>query len=126
MKQIFPLLLLLLLPLAGCGASPEQWTGGGLLLGIGSVAAIGRTPADAVWSLATGRDCSVVRLDKGKSYCREPEPPPEEPPFCTRSLGRVNCWKDPAALPGHPVGVADGPVGLTPAQERDRTKGWLF
>lgn len=122
MKHIFPLVLLL----GGCGASPEQATFVGAALGIGSIAVLGRTPGDALWSIATGRDCSVVRLDKGQSYCRESEAPPEPPPFCTRSLGRVNCWNDPAALPGHPVGVADGPVELTPAQERNRTKGWLF
>jgi hypothetical protein len=122
MKAIFPVICLLL---ATCG-DPTQATGVGALVGIGSIAAIGRTPVDAVWSLASGRDCSVVRLEKGQSYCREPLPPPEPPPFCTRSLGRVDCWKDPASLPGHPVGVADGPDRLTPAQERERTKGWLF
>lgn len=122
MKHIFPLLLLL----GGCGASPEQATLVGAAVGIGSIAVLGRTPIDAVLSVVTGRDCSVVRLEKGQDYCREPEPPPAAPPFCTRSLGRVDCWTDPAALPGNPAGVADGPVGLTPAQERDRTKGWLF
>ncbi len=124
-----PLLLLLFLPvggIAGCAASPEQWIGGGALLGIGSIAVIGRTPMDAAVSLVTGRDCSIVRLEKRQAYCRPEEPPPEEPVFCTRSLGRVDCWKDPAALPGKPVGVADGPTALTPAQEKDRTKGWLF
>jgi hypothetical protein len=122
MKHILPLIWLL----SGCAASPEQWVGGGMALGIGSIAVMGRTPMDAAVSLVTGRDCSVVRLEKRQSYCRPEEPPPEEPVFCTRSLGRVNCWKDPAALPGNPMGVADGPVGLTPAQEKDRTKGWLF
>ena len=115
-----------LLIVSGCAASPEQATLVGAALGIGSIAVIGRTPGDALWSIATGRDCSVVRLGKGQSYCREREPSPETPPFCTRSLGRVDCWKDPDSLPGKPVGVADGPVELTPAQERDRTKGWLF
>ena len=122
MRHFLPLLLLL----TGCAASPEQWTPGGLLLGIGSIATIGRTPVDALLSIVSGRDCSVMWLDKGQSYCREPEPPPGEPAFCTRSLGQVDCWKDASALPGHPRGVADGPTKLTPAQERDRTKGWLF
>lgn len=122
MKHILPLLLLL----GGCGATPGQWVAGGLGVGIGSIAVMGRTPVDAVVSLFTGRDCSVVRLEKRQDYCRPEDPPPEEPPFCTRSLGRVDCWKDPAALPGTPMGVADGPVGLTAAQDRDRTKGWLF
>jgi hypothetical protein len=35
--------------------------------------------------------------------CSEPRPAPwtaEAPPYCTRSLGVVDCWKDPKALPG--------------------------
>lgn len=122
MKYALPLILVL----SGCGPTPEQWALGGAALGIGSVAVLGRTPVDAVVSIVTGRDCSVVRLDKGKSYCRPDEPPPDTPAFCTRSLGRVDCWKDPSALPGKPAGVADGPAALTPLQEADRTKGWLF
>ncbi len=122
MRHIFLVLPLLL---ANCG-DPTQATGVGALVGIGSIAAIGRTPVDAIWSIASGKDCSVVRLEKGLHYCREPDPPPESQPFCTRSLGRVDCWKDPASLPGTPVGVADGPDRLTPAQERERTRGWLF
>ena len=43
-----------------------------------------------------------MRLDQGKSYCRPIEPPPEPPPYCTRSLGVADCWRDPASLPdGH-------------------------
>jgi hypothetical protein len=122
MKHIYLGLLLL----GGCGATPDQWVAGGALVGIGSIAVLGRTPADAVVSVVTGRDCSVVHWDKGKSYCKPEEPPPDPPVFCTRSLGRVDCWEDPASLPGHPKGVADGPSVLTPAQEKDRTKGWVF
>jgi hypothetical protein len=101
------LLALSFLPLAGC-----------------SLAAIQRPPADAVYSCWTGRDCSAVRLDQGKSYCRPVEPKPEPPVFCTRSLGVVDCWQDPGTLPGRPRGVADGPAGLTPEQEADRVRTW--
>ena len=66
----------------------------------------------------------MVRLDQGKSYCRPVEPPPEPPPYCTRSLGVADCWRDPASLPDHPPEMADGPRTLTPAQEADRTRGW--
>lgn len=122
MRLILPLILLL----GGCGGGPEQWVPVGAAVGIGSIAVMGRTPLDAVVSLVTGSDCSVVRLEKRQTYCRAEEPPPEEQPFCTRSLGRVDCWKDPSTLPGTLVGVADGPSKLTPAQEKDRTKGWLY
>jgi hypothetical protein len=116
--------LLLLLLLAACGATPEQALTGAAALGIGSIAVIQRSPFDAVYSTVTGKDCSVVRLDQGKSYCRPVEPPPEPPRFCTRSLGVADCWQDPASLPDHPRSLGDGPDTLTPAQEADRTRRW--
>ena len=116
--------ILSLLPLAGCGW-PEPLTATAAAAGTaGSVAAIGRTPVDAVISLVTGKDCSVVRLDQGKTYCRPVEPKPEPPAFCTRSLGVVNCWQDPENLADRPAGVADGPATLTPEQEADRVRRW--
>ncbi len=118
------LLLLLLLLLTGCGATPEQLAAGGVALGVGSIAVMQRSPADAVYSVVTGKDCSVVRLDQGKSYCRPVEPLPEAQPYCTRSLGVVDCWRDPASLPDHPPQVADGPRTLTPEQESNRTRKW--
>jgi hypothetical protein len=121
MKMI---LLACALALTGCGITDTT----GAVIGTGamvaSVSTIQRTPADALYSLFTGRDCSLVRLDQGKTYCRPVEPEPEPPPFCTRSLGSVNCWKDPDTVPGHPRGVADGPTHLTPEQETDRVRSW--
>jgi hypothetical protein len=121
MKMI---LLLSLLPLAGCDVIDNLSATVGVAANVGSVAAIQRTPMDAVYSLWTARDCSVVRLDQGKTYCRPVEPKPEPPPFCTRTLGAVDCWQNPATVPGHPRGLADGPSVLTPAQEADRVRSW--
>jgi hypothetical protein len=112
------------LPLAGCGWSDNLIATVMVGTTIGSVATIQRSPADAVYSWWTGRDCSVVRLDQGKTYCRPVEPPPEPPPFCTRSLGSVNCWQDPDSVPGSPRGVADGPFTLTAEQEANRVRTW--
>jgi hypothetical protein len=121
MNKIF---LAVFLPLAGCGMSDNLIAGVAVGANVGSVAVIQRTPADALFSLLTGRDCSVVRLDQGKRYCRADEPKPDVPPYCTRSLGSVNCWLDPENVPGHPRGVADGPASLTAEQEADRVRGW--
>jgi hypothetical protein len=118
------ILLLGFLPLAGCGWSDNLIATAAVGTTTGSVAAIQRTPLDAVYSWWTGRDCSLVRLDQGKTYCRPVEPPPEPPVFCTRSLGSVNCWQDPGGVPGSPRGVADGPAGLTAGQEADRVRTW--
>jgi hypothetical protein len=123
-RALSPLLLLPVL-LTGCGTVTPMI--GAELVGavtVGSVAAIGRTPVDAAYSLITGKDCSLVRLDEGKTYCRPIEPLPDAPPYCTRSLGVVDCWQDPAAVPNLGPDVADGPRALTPAQEANRTRTW--
>lgn len=120
MRVALPMVLLL----AGCGATPAQVGFGVAAVGVGSVAAIGRTPVDAVVSVVSGKDCSVVHWDQGKSYCKPEEAKPDAPPYCTRSLGVVDCWADPASVPDRGPEVADGPRALTPAQEKDRTKGW--
>ncbi len=112
------------LPLAGCGITDNLGAAIGTGAVVASVATIHRTPVDALYSLVTGRDCSMVRLDQGKTYCRPIEPEPEEPAYCTRSLASVNCWKDPDTVPGHPRGVADGPSHLTAEQEADRLRTW--
>jgi hypothetical protein len=119
--RFLPILLGLL---AGCGITPEQAATVGVGVTVGSIAVIQRSPLDAVYSAVTGRDCSIVRMEQGKSYCRPIEPPPEAPPYCTRSLGVVDCWRDPAALPDHPPEVNAGPRVLTPEQEADRTRRW--
>src|SRR5205823_14280053 len=117
---------LLALPLAGCDGVP--WTapsGAFLALNAAAIPVIHRDIFDAAWSAITGRDCSIVRLDRNQTYCRPVEPAPEPPPYCTRSLGTVDCWRDPELLPPPiPPEVADGPRTLTPAQEADRTRRW--
>jgi hypothetical protein len=115
--------LLILLLLAGC-ATPEQLATGGVALSVGSIAIMQRSPIDALYSMAAGKDCSIVRLEQGKSYCRPMEPPPESQAYCTRSLGVPDCWRDPENLPDHPPELGDGPRTLTPAQDADRTRGW--
>ena len=115
------LMLLFLLP--GCEAAVPV-TGGLAAANIGSVMVIGRTLPDVVVSLVSGRDCSAVRLDQGQGYCRLPEPPPTPPPYCTRSIGRVDCWRAPPLALPLPTGVADGRTVLTAEQEAHRTRRW--
>jgi hypothetical protein len=113
-----------LLALPGCGIPDNLGAGIGLAFRIGSVMTIDRAPVDALYSLVTGKDCSIVRLDQGKSYCRPQDPPPRIPDFCTRSLGVVDCWQQPDLMASRYHGVADGPTGLTPEQEAYRTRRW--
>jgi hypothetical protein len=113
-----------LLLAAGCAATPEQLATGVAGAGVGSIAVIQRSPLDAVYSALSGKDCSIVRLEQGKTYCRPTEPPPEPLPYCTRSLGVADCWRDPASLPDHPRDLGDVPHPLTPEQEANRTRRW--
>jgi hypothetical protein len=115
------LLILGVILLPGC--TPESG-GAFVAANAASVVVFQRAIPDLVVSGVTGKDCSVVRLEQGKGYCKPQEAEPAPPPFCTRSLGVVDCWADPAALFDHPHEVADGPRSLTPAQEADRTKRW--
>ena len=112
--------LILALPLALAACDPAGLATGAAVVA-GSVVVIGRTPVDAVVSAVSGRDCSVVRLDRGQSYCRPEEAAPLPPAFCTRSLGRVDCWAE--SVPGR-RGVADGPASLSAGQEAHRTRHW--
>lgn len=97
-------LLLLLLAFGGC--APVV---GFVAADIASVTVLGRGVGDIGTSAVTGRDCSIVRLDAGKTYCapRIEVPPPQ--PFCTRSLGSVTCWADPYLAPQHQHEVGDTP-----------------
>lgn len=123
MQRFLILLICCFLPTA-CGTpwtEPVAAVAGADLV---SVMAFKRDMFDVVWSGLTGRDCSVVRLDRGESYCRTPDPPLPLPPYCTHTLGEVNCWTSPAVLPSPPPGIADAPTQLTPEQEAYRTRTW--
>jgi hypothetical protein len=116
--------LVLLSLLAGCGpAAPVAEVGIGVV-SAASIPIFRRTPVDMVVSAASGRNCSVVNLDKGERYCRPRDRVPEPPEFCTRSLGIPDCWDDPSKLTNHPHEIADGPRTLTEDQETDRKKWW--
>jgi hypothetical protein len=118
--MLIPPLLLGLLLSAGCGSDATI----AAAVSVGSFPILHRSPPDVVISALTGRDCSVVNLDKGERYCRPKELPLEPPVFCSRSLGVPDCWAEPDKLPNKPREIADGPRVLTPAQETERTKRW--
>ncbi len=120
MWRALPFLLLL----ASCHSIPPAPFVALAAIDLVTVSVLGRDVGDVVVSGVSGRDCSVVRLDRGQSYCRAIEPPPEPPEFCTRSLARVDCWRNPEVLNGPLRELADGPRVLTPEQEANRTRSW--
>ena len=120
-----PLPCLFLLAAACCVAGCVPGTVFPLTAGLGAdIAIFHRTLPDLVYSGITGRDCSVVRLDRGESYCRAVAFPVPPQPYCTRSLGRVDCWAHPEQIPNLPPQVAEGPHELTPEQNRIRLARW--
>jgi hypothetical protein len=119
LRRLAPWILLTVL--AGCGPASLPISAG---IDMVSIPVMGRTPGDAVVSLVTGRDCSVVHLGNHEPWCHPQEQPPEPPMFCTRSLGVPDCWADRKPPAGVTREIADGPRTLTPEQDADRTKRW--
>lgn len=127
MKRPTPPILLSML----CGFA-LPWLGGcvsatlaPVAVGLGAdIAIFHRSLPDTLFSAITGRDCSVVRLDRGESYCRPVDPPVPPTPYCTRSLAGVDCWASPERMPNIPMQVAQGPHQLTPEQDRKRLARW--
>jgi hypothetical protein len=62
--------------------------------------------------------CGLAGNAGGGAASEAPPPPPAQP-FCTRSLGTVECWASTAdqPQPARP-GVADGPARTVAAPER--------
>jgi hypothetical protein len=98
----------LALLLGGC---VEAALGPAAAVGGASLILTGRTPVDQLASLASGLDCSVVRLERRQSWCA-PAPAPLAPVYCTRTLGAVDCWMAP---PAGSRQVADPPAAPVPA-----------
>jgi len=117
------LVLLAAALLAGACGSTIQGTPVSLVAAgaaVGSFVVLQRGPVDAVYSLVTGQDCSVLHLERRGEYCRSVEVPMETA-FCTRSLGQVDCWTEVQPF-GPQRAVADTPV--RPASEPARW--WSF
>jgi hypothetical protein len=105
MPRTASLAVLLALPaLASCALEPVL--GPAAAVSGVSLAITGKTPLDHVASLASGQDCSAVRYERRGPWCLPHPGPPPPQPYCTRSLGAVDCWTSPP--PGAPLlGVAD-------------------
>jgi hypothetical protein len=97
--------LLLALPLGGCLTGDS--IGPTAIIGGVSVILTGRTPVDQLASLVTGRDCSVVHVERREPWCATARVPPRTA-LCTRSLGTVDCWTAPPS--GYSRQVADPPA----------------
>lgn len=69
-------------------------------VGAGTVALTDKTPVDHVVSLVSGKDCSLVRRQRGLAYCVEDEITLPVRVHCYPTLGEVNCYAAPDPFPG--------------------------
>lgn len=78
-----------------------------------SVIASDKTATDHVVSLFSGKDCSVVRTERGLSYCVEDEVRIESRVFCYQTLGSVSCYDrpDPRRSPDELMGQNEHNLG---------------
>jgi hypothetical protein len=122
--KIAPMTFLLLsslvcLLLCGCGATALSVSTGLVAADGVAVTVLHRDVFDVLVSGITGRDCSLVHLDRGQLYCRPLDPPALPPPYC---IGLPECWASPQMFANPPRGLADGPWALTPDQEANRVQ----
>lgn len=78
------------LVVAACAAAPTYAVLDGAVI-IGT----DKTIADHAISVASGKDCSLVRVERGKTYCKEDEVFPRPEVYCYRELGAVTCYDKP-------------------------------
>lgn len=94
--------LLLTLSLGGCWQSFAIGRG----VDAASLMLTGGTTLDLVVSLATGKRCTIVRLEQGRTYCREDEPNPKPAVYCYSTLATPDCYREPLPATAHrqPIG----------------------
>jgi hypothetical protein len=73
-----------------------------------------KTIGDHILSYVSGKDCSTVRRNLGRTYCVEDEPNPILRVFCYPAIGMVTCYDtpDPRRQPFEKVGRSDHNLDL--------------
>lgn len=65
------------------------------MISTGVTMATDKTLMDHIVSYRSGKDCSTVRKELGRTYCVEDEPNPIPAVHCYPSLGDVTCYANP-------------------------------
>ena len=65
-----------------------------------------KTLTDHLVSYHKGKDCATLRLEQGRTYCKEDEPNPVAQVHCYPSIGDVTCYAqaNPARKPDERIG----------------------
>jgi hypothetical protein len=72
----------------------------------------GKTLSDHVVSYASGKDCSTVRSNSGRTYCEESEANPRAKVWCYRTIGKPVCYDKPDPYQGNQRKIGDNDHNL--------------
>lgn len=78
-----------------------------------SIVASDKAASDHLISWLSGKDCSVVRADRGLTYCAEDEVTIVPQVYCYKTLGSVSCYDrpDPRRSPDQLMGQNEHNLG---------------
>ena len=93
--------------LAGCSATP----GCAQIQGV-SVIGTDKTIEDHVISLASGKNCSTIRKEKGLTYCDEYETNIKPNIWCYKTLAKVTCYDRPDPYGGRQKKMGEDNVNV--------------
>ncbi|MBL4614837.1 MAG: hypothetical protein JKY27_08190 [Magnetovibrio sp.] len=65
------------------------------IISAGVTMATDKTLVDHIVSYRSGKDCSTVRTEQGRTYCREDEDNSMPEMYCYRSIADVTCYSEP-------------------------------
>ena len=71
-----------------------------------------KTIEDHAISLASGKNCSSVRREKGLTYCEEDEPKVNPNIYCYKTLAKVTCYDRPDPYGGRQKKMGEDNVNV--------------
>ena len=93
--------------LAGCSSVPGfAQVQGAFVIGTD------KTLEDHVISLASGKNCSTIRKQKGLTYCVEDEPNIKPNIYCYKTLATVTCYDRPDPYGGRQKKMGEDNVNV--------------
>lgn len=116
-RVLAPAALLVALGLGGC--SPTTVVGIDVL----TLNTTRKTVGDHIASGVTGKDCSLINLEKTGTYCPEQLVVDRSRLYCYRTIGDVECHHIPDPYKNGNTALASPPPDLKPAGPK--AKGWF-
>jgi len=106
MRPLFAAIVVLIL-----GACSAVFPPAAAVEGVSAVST-GKTFSDHFVSLASGKNCSTVRSNTGRTYCKENERNPTPKVWCYRTIGKPVCYDRPDPYQGNQRKMGDNDHNL--------------